>query len=92
MFKDSKIVQNFKLGKTKCSYVICHGLVPYFWESLAEQLLKVPFIVTMFNQNESSNSTVKKSQMDLEVRFWNEEKGQVDTCYYILSNNSVATS
>ena len=30
MFKDSKIPQNFKLGKTKWSFVICHGLVPHF--------------------------------------------------------------
>ena len=30
MFKDSKIAQNFKLCKTKCSYVICHDLALYF--------------------------------------------------------------
>ena len=30
MFKDSKIAQNFKLGKTKYSYVVCHGVALYF--------------------------------------------------------------
>ena len=29
MFHDSKIAWNFKLGKTKCSYVLCHGIAPY---------------------------------------------------------------
>ena len=40
MLNDSKIAQNFKLGKTKYSYVICHGLALYFQESLLEQILK----------------------------------------------------
>ena len=60
--------------------VIRHGLALYFQESLVEQILKAPFIVTMFD--ESYNSAIKKGQMDLQFRFWNEEKGQVDTCYY----------
>ena len=49
MFKGSKIAQNFKLGKTKCYYVICHGLALCLQESLVEQILNARFIVTMFN-------------------------------------------
>ena len=29
MFCDSEIARRFQLGKTKCSYGICHGLAPY---------------------------------------------------------------
>ena len=80
MFKDSKIAQNFKLGKTKYSYVVCHGVALYFWESLLEQIWRAFFIVTMFD--ESCNSPVKKVEMNLQVRLWNKEKSQFDTCYY----------
>lgn len=60
--------------------VICHGLAPYFWESLVEQILKVLFIVTMFDK--SYNYAVKKGQMDLQGRFWNNKRTQADThCY-----------
>ena len=69
MFKDSKIAQNFKLCKTKCSYVICHDLALYFGESLVEQILTASFIVIMFD--EAYNSAVRKGQMGVEVRFWN---------------------
>ena len=44
-----------------------------------EQILKAPIIVTMFD--ESYNSAVKKGQMDLQGRFWNQERSQVDTHY-----------
>ena len=77
LFRCSKIIQNFIFGKTKCSYVIYHGLAPYFQESLVEQILNTPFIVTRFD--ESYNRTVKKGQMDVKVKFWNKEKGQVGT-------------
>ena len=30
LFPDSKIAQNFQCGATKCMYIICHGLAPYF--------------------------------------------------------------
>ena len=34
MFPDSKIAQNFTCGKTKCSYILCHGIVPFVKETL----------------------------------------------------------
>ena len=45
-----------------------------------EQIWKALFIVTMFD--ESCNSPVKKVEMNLQVRLWNKEKSQFDTCYY----------
>ena len=34
MFPDSKIAQNFTCGKTKCSYILCHGIAPFVKEKL----------------------------------------------------------
>ena len=33
MLPDSKLVENFSCGNTKCSYVVCFGLAPYFLRS-----------------------------------------------------------
>ena len=38
LFHDSKIAQNFKLGKTECSYVLCHGIAPYCNDVLHDTL------------------------------------------------------
>ena len=42
--------------------------------------------------NESYNSAVKKDQRHLQVRFWNEEKGQLDTRYYKSEKSSDQSS
>ena len=71
MFHYSKIARNLKLGKTKCSYVLCHGIAPYCNNVLHETLKKTTYLVVLFD--ESYNSSVKKGQMDMHVRFWNDE-------------------
>ena len=38
MFPDSKVAQKFQLGRTKLSYMISYGLVPYFRDILDKQL------------------------------------------------------
>ena len=38
MFTDSEIAKKFSLGKTKVSYVIVHGLAPYFHDNVAKVL------------------------------------------------------
>ena len=65
MFHDSKIAWNFKLGKTKCSYVLCHGIAPYCNDVLHETLKKTMYLVVLFD--ESYNNSVKKGQMDMHV-------------------------
>ena len=42
--------------------------------------------------NESYNSAVKKDQRHLQFRFWNEEKGQLDTRYYKSEKSSDKSS
>ena len=63
MFKDSKIAQSLTLGKTKCSYVICYGIAPYFKDLLMGILERTAFLAILFD--EAFNSSVKKGQMNM---------------------------
>ena len=65
MFPDSKTVENFCCGKTKCSYVVCFGLAPYFKGLLTKSLSNVEHIVALFG--ESFNKISKRGQMDMHV-------------------------
>ena len=52
--------------------VIRHGLALYFQESLVEQILKAPFIVTMFD--ESYNSAIKNAKWISNLDFGTRKK------------------
>ena len=58
MFEDSKIAQNFTLGKTKCSYVISYGIAQYCKDLLMSVLERIVFVVILFN--EAFSNSVKK--------------------------------
>ena len=77
MFPDSKITKDFSCGQTKCGYLVTHGLAPYLKKLLVEDLNELDNFVSLFD--ESYNKTVKKGQMDLHKRFWNEESNTVCT-------------
>ena len=79
MFKDSKTAQGFTLGKSKCSYLICYGIPPYCKDLLMCVLERTAFVVILFD--EGCNSSVKKDQMDMHVRSWNDSNCQVSTRY-----------
>lgn len=76
MFPDSAIAQNFQCGKTRCSYLIKFGLAPYFQGKLTETLNKSDCYYSL-SFDESLNSFLQKEQMDLYVRFWDEESQKV---------------
>lgn len=80
MFPDSKIAQNFTMGKTKASYVINHGLAPYFKESLLNDIKQCSDYVVCFD--ESLNKFSQRGQMDLCVRFWDVNLQKVSTRYW----------
>ena len=80
MFKDSEIAKKFTCGSTKCSYVINFGIAPYFRNLLENALNLAPFYVACFD--ESHNDVLKKGQMDMLLRFWNEDTNMVATRYY----------
>ena len=80
MFKDSKIAKKVTCSSTKCSYVINFGIAPYFRNLLENALNLAPFYVACFD--ESHNDVLKKGQMDMLLRFWNEDTNMVATRYY----------
>lgn len=80
MFHDSEIATKFSCGKTKCTYLICFGVAPYFKELLCKTLSELDHVVCQFD--ESYNQVVKKSQMDLHVRYWDTSMNIVRTRYY----------
>ena len=77
---DSKIVENFSCGKTKCTYVVCFGLAPYFKGRLNKSLRNVEHIVALFD--ESFNKTSKRGQMNMRVCYWDNDHNYVATHYY----------
>lgn len=79
MFPDSVIASKFCCDSTKMSYVTVFGLAPYFQEKLYNKLNKVPIYSVSFD--ESFNSITKSEQMDICVRFWDEEKHQIVDSY-----------
>ena len=80
MFTDSEIARKFSCGRTKCTYLVTFGVAPYFKEILCRTLKDLEYLVWQFD--ESHNSVIKKSQMDLHVRFWDSNVNQVKTRYY----------
>jgi len=41
MFPDSQVAQFFSCGATKCAYLLCFGLYPYFHELLIDRIRTV---------------------------------------------------
>ena len=68
MFPDIKIAENFSCRKSKCSYVVCFGLAPYFKGLLTKILSNVEHIVALFD--ESFNKTSKCGQVDTHICYW----------------------
>jgi hypothetical protein len=78
MFPDSKIAQNFALGETKCAYLICFGLAPYFLSSLTKQLENEIFVILF---DETTNHKLQEKQLDFHVRYWDKQSKLVKTSY-----------
>lgn len=79
MFPDSKTEKSFQIGRNKIGYSISHTLGPYFKCLLIEQLNQSPWLIVCFN--ESLNKKSQTCEMDLFIRYWNEEKMQVKVRY-----------
>ena len=79
MFPDSKITKDFSFGRTKCGYLVTHSLAPHFKKLLVEDLNELNNFVSLFD--EFYNEIKKKGQMDLHIRFWNEESNTICTRY-----------
>ena len=60
--------------------MILHGIAPYVTDLLNDILKEVPFYSLSFD--ESYNRVLKKSQMDLLVRYWDDHADMVTTRYF----------
>lgn len=72
MFPDSDVAKKFTCGATKCSYLVCFGLAPFFIEVLTDAVRAADCFSVSFD--ESMNRVTQKEQMDLHVRFWDKDK------------------
>ena len=79
MFSDSKITESFKLGKTKCGYFINYGLAPFFKTNLIKSIKDSSFFAASFDEN--LNRICQDEQMDVHIRYWDNEKGLKKTNY-----------
>ena len=63
-------------------YTILYRIPPKFKKQLIYGLNASPFYTVTFD--ESLNSQVQMSQMDVGVRYWNNRKNIAETCYFDL--------
>ena len=78
-FPDSQIAKNVAIGHGKMSYVVGHGLGPYFAKLNVNNLVAGNSFFTLhFDEIVTAQ---KRKQMDLLVRFWSEIHNEVKVKY-----------
>ena len=80
MFPDSQIAQSFQCGRTKCAYLICFGIAPYYHNVLLSKL-KEPGTKFVISFDESLNKVLQQEQMDMIIRFWDKTTQRVISRY-----------
>jgi hypothetical protein len=71
MFPDSKIAEKFSIQHSKMSYIISHGLGPYFRDQLVEDIKNSQRFVLCFDEQTNNQN---KKQLDLLFRYWSAKK------------------
>lgn len=72
MLSNDDVVNQMKLGRDKVAYTIVHGIAPYIKKELDCSVTKQPFFVVCFD--ESLNKVSQRGQMDVHLRFWQDNK------------------
>ena len=73
---DSKVLQKMQLKESKTSYIVTHGLAPYFNKRLINSVKKsVGF--TLGTDSATFKHLGISKHVDLHVRFWDEDTGEV---------------
>lgn len=80
MFPDSNIARKITLGSTKMSYILTFGLAPYFHNNLLRAMLESAKVTVCFD--EAFNRISQRGQMDITVKFWNNNTNQVSSRYF----------
>lgn len=79
MFPDSEIAKKIQLQRDKIGYLIAYGIAPFLKNELLKKVNQSQFVVIGFD--ESLNKVAQKQQMDINIRFWDEESKEVSTRY-----------
>ena len=79
MFPDSGIAKTFTCGATKCAYLTCFGLAPYFHEQLVDMVRSTACYSISFD--ECMNRISQNEQMDLIIRYWDGNTNKVAVRY-----------
>ena len=79
MFPDSKIANVFSLGRTKCGYYTNFGIAPYLKDLLISKVKAAPIYAASYD--ESLNRVFQEEQMDIHLRYFNEETQMVESRY-----------
>ena len=73
---DSEIAKGVKMSRTKVSYVIGHGLGPYFLQKTVDDILNTPRTYFTLHFDETTISQIKK-QIDILVRYYSDNHNEV---------------
>ncbi|CAF1507253.1 unnamed protein product [Rotaria sp. Silwood1] len=79
MFPDSSIAAKFSIQSNKMSYVISHGLGPYFKKKIIDDVKKTDKFVLIFDEQTNNQN---KKQLDMWFRYWCNEKKLVVNRFY----------
>ena len=79
MFPDSNIARSMSVGSTKIAYMVTYGTAPYFQSQLAKSTESCTEYVVCFD--EALNKVIQRGQMDIVVRFWDNDLKQVSSRY-----------
>lgn len=81
MCPDSEIAKELKLSPHKVAYVVSFGLAPFMKMSLVDRIRKSPYFTACFD--EALNTVIQRGQMDIWVKFWDDDTSQVSNLLYI---------
>lgn len=79
MFPDSKIAEKFSMQHSKLSYVISHGIGPYFRTQVIDEVKPCQKFVLCFDEQTNNQNN---KQLDLLLRYWHTDREVVVTRYY----------
>lgn len=80
MFPDSLIAAEMELGPNKMKYITNHGLAPHFKSILKADVTASEWVVASFD--ESLNKVTQDCEMDILVRFWDNNEDRVEVRYW----------
>ena len=76
MLPDSVVAKKMTMSHTKVSYVISHGLGPYFLQKTIDDILSSPDTYYTIHFDETTTSQIKK-QLDVLVRYYSDTHFEV---------------